>query len=120
MKIQSRVTIYADPRDHQQLLRSVRALIESARHDSACIDGRLYADAADPHALTLVEVWATRHDLERRVRSPDYGRLLQLVELSRRPPEIEFHTITETVGLEAVQKIRLGNDQDPVRGNGQF
>ena len=89
--IQARLTIVADPNRREEMVRSICTLIESSRLDSGCLDCRLYADVANPNALTLVEEWATRPDLERRLRSTEYGQLLQLMEVSREPPETVFH-----------------------------
>ena len=74
------------PIDERNWCAAFDTLIESSRLDSGCLDCRLYADVADPNALTLVEEWATRPDMERRLRSAAYGQLLQLMEVSREPP----------------------------------
>jgi quinol monooxygenase YgiN len=100
--IQARVTIFAHPDRRDELVRSIRSLM---RLDSTCLDCRLYADVADPNTLTLLEEWASRADMERRLRSAAYGQLLQLMELSCQPPETEFHTITQTCGLEAIGQL---------------
>jgi quinol monooxygenase YgiN len=105
--IQARLTIFAHPNRREELVQSICRLIESSRLDSGCLACQLYADVADPNALTLLEEWATRADMDRRLRSAAYGQLLQLMELSRQPPETVFHTITETSGIDAVRRIRL-------------
>jgi quinol monooxygenase YgiN len=116
--IQARLTIFVDPNRREELVSSIGALVESSRLDSGCLDCRLYADVADPNALTLLEEWATRPDIERRLRSPAFGQLLQLVELSRQPPEMIFHTITETSGLEVIEQIRLPSTRVTTIGEG--
>jgi quinol monooxygenase YgiN len=105
--IQARITIYSQPGRREDIVRSILSLIESSRLDSGCRSCRLYADVADADALTLVEEWETRADMERRLRSAAYGQLVQLMEMSREPPETVFHTITETRGLEALREIRI-------------
>jgi quinol monooxygenase YgiN len=116
--IQARLTIFADPDRREELVRSICTLIESSRLDSGCLDCRLYADVADPNALTLLEEWATAADMDRRLRSIAYGQLLQLMELSRQPPETVFHNITETTGIETIQQIRLPRARAATRGDG--
>src|SRR5687768_6601143 len=105
--IQARLTIVAQPNRREELVRGINALIESSRLDSGCLHCQLYADVTDPDVLTLVEEWATRTDMERRLRSTAYGYLLQLMEASREPPETVFHTITDTSGLETIRQARL-------------
>jgi quinol monooxygenase YgiN len=116
--IQARLTIFAQPNQREELVRSIYTLIESSRLDSGCLDCRLYSDVANPDALTLVEEWATRPDLERRLRSTSYGQLLQLLEASREPPETIFHMITATTGLETVRNVRLPGAETGVKGEG--
>src|SRR5262245_19291681 len=108
--IQARLTIFAVPAQREEMVRGLCALIESSRLDSGCVACHLYADVADPNTLTLVEEWATRPDMERRLRSTAYGQLLNLMEVSREPPETVFHTITETSGLETIRQVRLPNE----------
>jgi quinol monooxygenase YgiN len=108
--IQARLTIFAQPSQREELVRSIYRLIESSRLDSGCLDCRLYSDVANPDAITLVEEWATQPDMERRLRSTAYGQLLQLLEVSREPPETIFHTIIESSGLETIRNVRLPVD----------
>jgi quinol monooxygenase YgiN len=105
--IQARLTIVADSHRRDEMVRSIRMLTESSRLDSGCVDCRLYIGVANPYAITLVEEWASRSDLERRLRSAEYGQLLQLMEISCEPPETIFHMIAETSGLETIRQARL-------------
>jgi quinol monooxygenase YgiN len=116
--IQARLTIVADPHRREEMVRSICTLIESSRLDSGCLDCRLYAGIANPNALTLVEEWASRPDLERRLRSTEYGQLLQLMEVSREPPETVFHLITQTSGLETIRQVRLPVENTRAHGEG--
>jgi quinol monooxygenase YgiN len=116
--IQARLTIFARPDRREEMVRSISKLIESSRLDSSCLDCRLYADVTDPDALTLVEEWASRPDMERRLRSFAFGQLLQLMEVSREPPKTVFHTISETTGIETIRQVRLPVDRAKVSGEG--
>jgi quinol monooxygenase YgiN len=108
--IQARVTIFTPPTLRDEIVRSILTLIEASQLDSACLSCRLYVDAKDPNVVTLLEEWATRMDMERRMRSPAYGQLLQVMELSRKQPETVLHAIEESYGLEAVEKARTANN----------
>ena len=54
----------------------------------------------------LVEEWATEADLERRLRSEAYRQLLQLMEFSPEPPEVQLRTVRDTRGMEAIYEAR--------------
>jgi len=54
-----------------------------------------------------MERWRSREALERHLRSPLYCRVLEAMELSRQPPEVEFFAVQDIGGLELVEKARL-------------
>ena len=114
--IQARLTIFAQPSRREEIVRSISTLIDSSRLDSGCLDCRLYTEVANPNALTLVEEWATRPDMERRLRSTAYGQLLQLMEVSSEPPVTVFHTITETSGMDTIRQVRIPVDRSTMSG----
>jgi hypothetical protein len=49
----------------------------------------------------------SRDALLRHVRSEHYKRLLMLMDLGSDPPLIEFHTVTETSGLNLIEKCAI-------------
>jgi quinol monooxygenase YgiN len=105
--IHASVTIIARAEQRECLRRALRALLSPTRVEPGCLSCHLYEDVEQPDALTLVEEWATPADVDRRLRSDSYRQLLQLMESSQRPPEVLFHVIADTRGLEAVQQARL-------------
>jgi hypothetical protein len=44
--------------------------------------------------------------LLRHLRSEHYKRLLALMDLGSEPPLVEFHTVTETKGLDLIERTR--------------
>jgi hypothetical protein len=56
--------------------------------------------------LTLIPTWQTRADLERHVGSDLYRTVLAITASSLECPELAFHSISKTEGLEAVEKLR--------------
>lgn len=105
--IHASVTIFASKEQRDGLRRALRAQLSPTRVEAGCLSCRLYEDAEEPDALTLVEEWATRADLTRRLRSDEYRQLLQLMESSPQPPDVVFHVVAETRGLDMVQEARL-------------
>ena len=47
-----------------------------------------------------------REELLQHLRSQHYKRLLMLMDLGSEPPLIEFHTVTETKGLDLIEFAR--------------
>jgi quinol monooxygenase YgiN len=105
--IHSAVTIVARAEQREELLRALRVLVNPTRVEPGCLCCRLYEDVEDPGAITLIEEWSTRADLEQRLRSDAYRQLLQLMELSSIPPQLAFHDVVNTMGMEQVVAARL-------------
>ena len=53
-------------------------------------------------------LWNTESEFLRHLRSDIYRQLLILMELSTEPPQVKFHHVAETHGLELVHATRGG------------
>ncbi len=104
--IQAAITIIVAPEKRNEILKSMRSIVGPTQVQQGCIDCHVLIDAVDPNLLTLSQTWQTRADLERHVRSDQYRTVLAIIESSQEAPEVVFHTISKTEGLEAVTKLR--------------
>ena len=57
------------------------------------------------------EKWRSDEDLQRHIRSECYQKVLLVMEMAVRPPEIRFDTITDTSGVEIIEKARIRKRQ---------
>jgi quinol monooxygenase YgiN len=109
--IQATVTIVAHPSQRQGVLEALRSLLAGAACEAGCLRRRLHEDVEAKGSFTFVEEWASAGDLQRRLRSAAYLRLLQIMELSTEPPDVRFLEIAEARGMEVVYAAReLGPD----------
>lgn len=60
----------------------------------------------------LEELWNDKEDLNRHLRSDEYRKLLMLMETAYGPPEIRFHTIVDTTGIETIKKILIADNKN--------
>jgi quinol monooxygenase YgiN len=104
--IHATVTITADPVQRQQVLDVLRSLVSPTRVQRGCLDCRLYEDVTMEGAFALVEDWATPEDFERHLRSETYRLLLLIIEMSVVPPDVRFHQVSGTMGMEAIHAAR--------------
>jgi len=74
---------------------------------SDCLGCSVTIEVGEEGAICYTEQWRTREALDRHLRSPLYGRVLEAMECSHTPPEIEFFEVTEVGGLELIEKVRL-------------
>jgi quinol monooxygenase YgiN len=82
------------------------ALVERTRVTSGCLGCEMYQDLRDRHVLLLEEWWETQADLDRHLRSDAYGRVILVMEMATEHPLIKFCEISQSSGLEIVEKAR--------------
>ena len=99
-----RIVVRAAKRE--ELRRALAAWIGPTQVESGCLDCRILLEGNEPHSLCYEAQWKTPDDLMRHLRSEHYKRLLVLMDLGEKPPVVEFHTVTETKGLDLIQHAR--------------
>jgi quinol monooxygenase YgiN len=110
--IQATVTIVAH-RSQRKGVEALRSLLAPTACEVGCLRRHLYEDVERKGKFTFVEEWTTAADLQRRLRSAAYLRLLQIVELSAEPPEVRFLEVAGAKGMEVVYAAReLGPDSE--------
>ena len=104
--IQATVTIVARRSERKGVLAALRSLLTSTAGERGCLRRRLYEDVETNGSFIFVEEWATAADLQRRLRSAAYLRLLQIMELSSEPPEVRFLEVAGAKGMEVIHAAR--------------
>jgi quinol monooxygenase YgiN len=85
------------------ILRSVQGPTQVKPH---CVAARLFEEDGYDESILYVECWDSEEEFERHVRSDLYRRILEAMELSRQAPELNFHRVTATQGIERVAALR--------------
>jgi quinol monooxygenase YgiN len=91
----------------RQVVASLTPLIGWTRVEPGCRGCHLLADLDEPRAIVLTEEWETQGDLDHHLRSEDYRRVLEAIELSEEAPEIRFDTVETSGGFEVVEAARM-------------
>ena len=58
------------------------------------------------NAITWIEEWDSEDALRQHIRSDEYRTLLAVVDMSVREPEVRFHTVAKTAGMELIASFR--------------
>ncbi len=88
------------------MLGVLRALEGPTRVKPHCLSCQLYEEDGY-EALLYTERWDSESEFHRHVRSDLFRQLLEATELSRRAPEIQFHRISETRGIDLLEDLRV-------------
>jgi quinol monooxygenase YgiN len=96
--------------NRRELLAALSFLLGPLRVESGCVSCDLYFDGGNPNRFRFECVWKSEADLIWHLRSEIYKQLLILMELSAEQPVVQFHTISQTQGMELVHATRLRDD----------
>jgi quinol monooxygenase YgiN len=96
------VRMRISPEQENDMVATIKGVLEPTRVESGCIDCRFYRDVEDSGLFILTEKWENESTLVRHIMTKRYRRLLGLMDLLEEPPIVRFHTVTLTEGLEYV------------------
>jgi quinol monooxygenase YgiN len=103
-----RMIVRPDSRD--DLLVTIKGMLEPVRVERGCLSYRLYKDIENRNAFVLLEEWATQEDLERHISTDHQRQLLQLMDLLAERPQLLFNTVSHTAGMDLIKNV-LGTDE---------
>jgi quinol monooxygenase YgiN len=93
------------PEKRSALLETMRGMLEPARVERGCLSYRLYEDVEDRNTFVLMEEWKTQDDLERHIRTDNHRRMMALMDLLSRQPELRFNTVSHTSGMDLIEDV---------------
>jgi quinol monooxygenase YgiN len=94
------------PQKSGEALKILGSVAELCRVDPGCLGCHIYGDLQEKNVLMLEEVWKAEEDLRLHLRSDEYRNLLLVLELALKRPEIRFHTVSSSTGIETIEKAR--------------
>lgn len=93
------------------MIQALRSLMLPLQAAAGFLSSRLYLEADRPGAICYVEEWRTPEDLDQKLRSSHYTRLLALMEEAAEPPDLRLNWVTDVKGLEYLEAVRLSERQ---------
>jgi quinol monooxygenase YgiN len=89
-----------------EALRILRSVAEQSRVQPGCLSSQVYRNGQEDNVLMFEQLWSNEADLEHYLRSDDYQKVLLLLEMAMKAPEIRFDTIKSSRGIETIEKVR--------------
>jgi quinol monooxygenase YgiN len=102
----SMVKISPVPGREQEILDILLSVRGPTLADAGCLECSILEEHDDENVIVYLEKWQTGEQLCNHIRSAIYSRVLKALELSDREPEILFHEITATQGMEVIERLR--------------
>ena len=91
----------------------LNSILAPLRVQPGCLQARVYLDADNAGALTLVQEWETQRDLDRYLASDACKVVLAVLEISQLAPEVRFDTVATRAGLEVIEIARRSMVRGP-------
>lgn len=70
-----------------------------------CLDCSVAVEWGEGGAVCYMELWQTREAFDRQLRSALFCRVLEAMELSKKPPLIDFFEINSIGGMELLETL---------------
>jgi quinol monooxygenase YgiN len=104
------------PKKNGEALKILRSMAEQCTDEPGCLSCNIYGDLQEKNVFMLKEVWRSEEDLNLHLRSDDYRNLLLVLEMALKEPEIRFDTISNSTGIETIEKARSFEEQSGYAG----
>jgi len=90
-----------------EALKILKAMVarNQARPED-CVFCRICEDVLEDNILQFEEMWRSEEELERHLRSDEYYKVLLVLEMALKQPEIRFDTISSSTGIDTIEKAR--------------
>ena len=86
------------PNKRTELVQTLNALAERVRTEAGCWSSELYCDVKKENTLCVIEQWASEADLDKHLRSDNFGVLRGAFKALYAKAEMRFHTVSQTRG----------------------
>jgi quinol monooxygenase YgiN len=88
------------------MVEILQAVAARAAADAGCARSGVFAALDEEASLLYQEVWNSEEALSRHIRSPLFSRILSAMDLAAREPEVRFHEVSSSKGMEWVEALR--------------
>jgi quinol monooxygenase YgiN len=97
------------------MVDALRSVMRPARLERGCTRAQILRDVDTVESIDYFEEWQSPEDMQERIRSASFSRLLSLMEAAPSAPSIEFRDVSGVHGLEYVAAIR---EPSPIQAEG--
>ena len=101
-----------------EALKILKSVVARNKAQPDCVFCRICEDALEDNVLQFEEMWRSEEELERHLRSDQYHKVLLVMEMALKHPEVRFDTVTSSRGIETIEKAR-GQERHRAKLEGQ-
>jgi quinol monooxygenase YgiN len=100
------LSLSVSPTDRKNAVSIFETIAGSISVKPGCKKAVLCSDVNNDDDLMLIEEWESMEEAEQHIGSDEFRKIMAIMDMAVKPPEILFHSISSTMGFELVEKIR--------------
>jgi quinol monooxygenase YgiN len=100
-------------KQHSEVLEILLSVLGPTEIQPGCLSCGVYEEKGPDHAVVFHAHWETESALHEHICSDFYSHLLVACELASRPPEVCFHHVSGTQGIDLVEHLRGRAGESP-------
>ena len=98
------------PEKQQAILDILGYVKERLLLNQRCLESVIYQECDQEPMILYLEAWQSKKEMERHIQSNIYLRVLNTMDLCRENPEIDFHEVSSSKGMDWITALRLQNE----------
>jgi quinol monooxygenase YgiN len=98
--------VAASPNKQEAVLEILRSVIDLTWGLPGCMGCVCYEEPKKEGSVLYMEQWESKEDLYRHIQSDLYLRLISVMEMAVEAPEIRFHEVSKSMGMELIETLR--------------
>jgi len=102
----STLRIVPSPKQHSQVIEILLSVLGPTEIQPGCLSCCVCEERGPDHAVVFRAHWKTPAALREHILSDFYPNLLAACELSSQPPEVSFHHVSKTQGMDLIEQLR--------------
>ena len=104
--IRAEVKIFVTASRRDEILQTLKWLMRRLEGEPGLEELNVYHGLEQQDEVMLAQQWSSLEPLEGYLRSAEFLRLLEVMDLSQESPELRIDTISQRRGLEFVEGLR--------------
>ena len=100
------LSLGVSPADRKNAIGIFETIAGSISVKPGCKRAILCSDVNNDDDLVLIEEWDSMEEIENHIGSDEFRKIMAIMDMAVKPPEISFHSVSSTTGFELVEKVR--------------
>lgn len=93
----------------QDILDILLCIKEPVMAEPGCLCCDIFIEVSEMNSILYVEHWRSMPEFEQHMKESNYGKVLEVMELSAQCPQVSFYSTNKMWSFELVERLRPVN-----------